>query len=620
MKKKILIWLFLVWTSVPAFAQSVDTAWVRTYNGPGDSTDKVMAMTLDASGNVYVCGASHGTGSDLDGAIVKYYPDGDTAWVRRYNGTGNFTDAICDIAVDRLGNVYATGYAFDASTSWDALTIKYYPDAETAWVRLYNGLDNDQEVCFGVVVDDGGNVYVAGRTFSLATQDDLLLIKYYPDGDTAWIRKYNGPANAYDGAHDLALDSSGNVYVVGHRDITSPPEEQLCDFVTIKYDSDGNRCWVERYNGGGNGPDWADEVMVDACGNINVTGVIWSGDAAGTDYGTIKYYPDGDTVWSRVYDWTIDGADHPASQFVDDVGNVYVTGIAGNYGTECDYGTVKYSANGHLDWARLYDGPGDAADGGYDVTVDKYGSVYVTGISWGSGTNFDFATVKYYSNGDTAWIARYDGPGSSFDHGMEIAVDDSGNVHVAGLSERIGTYGDFATVKYYQHNDGPGPFCLLFPPNKAFTPKGVVFRWEVAPDPDAGDKVKYDLHLSTSCDFHPDSTTVDADLISCEHVKNLDYGKYFWKVRAKDRNGGEAWCDQVRYFMVTGIPYSRGDFNSDGSIDLGDVVFAINHVYRSGPAANPLENGDANCDEAVDISDVVYLINYLFKNGPPPCY
>ena len=30
-------------------------------------------------------------------------------------------------------------------------------------------------------------------------------------------------------------------------------------------------------------------------------------------------------------------------------------------------------------------------------------------------------------------------------------------------------------------------------------------------------------------------------------------------------------------------------------------------------------NGDVNCDGMVDLGDVVYTLNYLFKNGPPPC-
>ena len=62
----------------------------------------------------------------------------------------------------------------------------------------------------------------------------------------------------------------------------------------------------------------------------------------------------------------------------------------------------------------------------------------------------------------------------------------------------------------------------------------------------------------------------------------------------------------------------RGDANSDGIVDVGDVVYLINYLFKSGPAPVSLPSGDANCDSMVDVGDVVYLINYLFKNGPPP--
>ena len=69
-------------------------------------------------------------------------------------------------------------------------------------------------------------------------------------------------------------------------------------------------------------------------------------------------------------------------------------------------------------------------------------------------------------------------------------------------------------------------------------------------------------------------------------------------------------------FMVR--TYLSGDANADGVIDLGDVVYLINYLYRDGSAPNPLEAGDVNCDETVDLGDVVYLINYLYRDGPPP--
>jgi hypothetical protein len=168
-------------------------------------------------------------------------------------------------------------------------------------------------------------------------------------------------------------------------------------------------------------------------------------------------------------------------------------------------------------------------------------------------------------------------------------------------------------------NDPPGFFSLLFPPNKAFTPRGVRFDWDDAADPDPSDEVRYDLYVSTSYYFPPDSTTIDADLAASEHVKTLDYGSYWWKVKAKDDRGGERWSNQMRCLVVTGVPYlTLGDLNADGHVDVGDLVFVISYLYRSGPAPDPLELADINCDDLIDVADAVFLISYLFRAGPAP--
>ncbi|MCK4224297.1 MAG: M20/M25/M40 family metallo-hydrolase [candidate division Zixibacteria bacterium] len=69
---------------------------------------------------------------------------------------------------------------------------------------------------------------------------------------------------------------------------------------------------------------------------------------------------------------------------------------------------------------------------------------------------------------------------------------------------------------------------------------------------------------------------------------------------------------------ILGDPFIFGDASGDGLIDLGDVVYLVNYLYKTGPAPEPLQAGDANCDIVVDLGDVIYLINYLFKGGLPP--
>ncbi|MGB7061049.1 MAG: dockerin type I repeat-containing protein [Candidatus Zixiibacteriota bacterium] len=60
------------------------------------------------------------------------------------------------------------------------------------------------------------------------------------------------------------------------------------------------------------------------------------------------------------------------------------------------------------------------------------------------------------------------------------------------------------------------------------------------------------------------------------------------------------------------------DANGDGLVDVGDVIYLINYLYKGGTSPDPLWAGAVNCDGQVNLGDVVYLINYLFKAGPPP--
>jgi hypothetical protein len=61
-----------------------------------------------------------------------------------------------------------------------------------------------------------------------------------------------------------------------------------------------------------------------------------------------------------------------------------------------------------------------------------------------------------------------------------------------------------------------------------------------------------------------------------------------------------------------------GDVNADGAVDVGDVVYLVNYLYRGGPPPTHSEVGDVNCDGVVNIGDVVFLVNYLFRGGEPP--
>ncbi len=448
MKFRLFVFLVFLILTTPVFAEYVDTAWVRTYDGPASSYDDAAAIAVDNSGYVYVTGYCIGSETTYDYATIKYFPNGDTAWVRTYNGTGNLYDFARAIAVDGAGYVYVTGVSVGSVMNDDYVTIKYNPSGDTSWVRRYNELtDNDEATA--LAVDVSGNVYVTGYSYSaLSGSYDYLTIKYQSNGDTAWIRRYNGPGGENDEASALALDGSGNVYVTG-RSYGGVTAE---DYATIKYNSVGDTVWVRRYDSN-NSQDRASVMATDASGNTYVTGLCHRGDMS-EDITTIKYLSNGDTAWIRRYTAAIDTGDYPRAIIVNGAGDVYVAGKYFDMVTNDDYLVIKYLANGDTAWVRKYNAPTNGYDRVSDMSMDDSGNIYLTGESEGDEANGDYATVKYDPTGRQVWAARFNGLSNSWDYPRAIAVDDSNHVFVTGTSFYSESY-DYVTIKYFKYDSIP---------------------------------------------------------------------------------------------------------------------------------------------------------------------
>ena len=90
-------------------------------------------------------------------------------------------------------------------------------------------------------------------------------------------------------------------------------------------------------------------------------------------------------------------------------------------------------------------------------------------------------------------------------------------------------------------------------------------------------------------------------------------GKYFFFTTTKSGDLGPN-----PYWVDASLLCRSGDADNSGSIDVSDVIYLINYLFRGGPAPIPSIAGDCNNDNNVSVSDVVYLINYLLKGGPKP--
>ena len=103
-------------------------------------------------------------------------------------------------------------------------------------------------------------------------------------------------------------------------------------------------------------------------------------------------------------------------------------------------------------WVASYNGPGNDWDVAVALAVDDSGNLYVAGLSFGSGTIADYAIVKYNSAGQQEWVARYNGPDNGDDWLNAMTIDSFGNVYVTGSSDAANSSSDCTTIKY--NSDG----------------------------------------------------------------------------------------------------------------------------------------------------------------------
>src|SRR5690606_7299721 len=142
--------------------------------------------------------------------------------------------------------------------------------------------------------------------------------------------------------------------------------------------------------------------------------------------------------WVKRYTTSVNGQDNATAITVDVAGNVYVTGSSAVEEANYELATIKYNSDGEQLCLKRYNGPGNGLDFAKSVVVDADGNVFITGVSDGDGSNSDFATIKYNSDGVELWVKRYNGPVDGADDPCAMVVDADGNVYVTGFSDQDG--------------------------------------------------------------------------------------------------------------------------------------------------------------------------------------
>ncbi len=349
-----------------------DVTW-QYGDTPQTEKQEARAMAVDSSGNTVITGISLQSGT-YDYYTIKMKADGTgVLWSKLYDKAGG-EDYATAIAIDSDDNVLVTGYAWNG-TNYDFHTIKYSSaDGTVLWQHSFNAETDGNDYNTTLTVDSLNNVYIGGNSQQASGIDDIILIKYgpdgpNPDGSPIWQTTYNGPESGHDRITAITAGIDG-IAIAGLSQNSTPDFDAL----TLKYEFDGSLLWEKRKSLSGD--DSALAISMDLSGNVAMTGIVYNG--SNKDIYTVKYNTTtGAVEWEDTYDGGYD--EEPAAVFIDSSGDVYITGYTFLLASANDIYTVKFNGStGTVEWSNTFNSSNGNNDRGVDIVVDGSGDVFVS--------------------------------------------------------------------------------------------------------------------------------------------------------------------------------------------------------------------------------------------------
>jgi uncharacterized delta-60 repeat protein len=397
---------------------------------PADGDIEVpLATSIEVTFSAPMNAASVEENFNLGGlpGIFEWNPAGDTV-------TFTPTDILEE------GQEYTVFIGSGATDAADAALAESYSAVFTTvdlWTITIDGGAGEDDLGSGIAIDQDGNFYMSGQLSPTIYGSDIWISAYDSTATELWTRTVNGPAADNDYGHDIAADSAGNAYVVG----TISVSDFNNDMWTRKYDSFTSEEWTQTFGDISLGSDQGNGIAVDGDGNVISVGIV---DFGSGDFDILirKYNSEGVIQWMRSEDSGDNNYDSAQDVAVDANGNIYVVGTTQSTGSESDAWIRKLDASGTTQWTRVFNGADDMSDRATGVTVDTDGFVYVTGSTYVNGQHGNIWIIKYNNEGIEEWTVTVDGPEHQNDFGEAIAADDQGNVYVTGSLESLTTYED----------------------------------------------------------------------------------------------------------------------------------------------------------------------------------
>jgi len=418
-----------------------------TISGTGTGLAVPYAIALDSSGNIYA--ANDGSTIGVSDSVTVYAPgsNGNVAPESTISGSSTALDSPGGIAIDSGGNLYVTN---DNSVygGVDSITV-YAPgsngNAVPSATLFALGLDTPS----GIVVDSGGNLYVANDG---STDGDVDTITVYPPDNTLPSATV-GSDTGLDEPSGIATDSGGNIYVTNEASIAGG-----VDSVTVYPPASyANAAPSTAIVGTDTGLALPLGIVTDSSGNLYVANT-----AGGPDgLGSVTVYPAGSNG-NIAPSATISGDSNsddtsfnfPTGNAFDSSGNLYVANAGGG---PDGFGSITIYASGSsgnvAPIATISDDPSCAPCDNtglslpYGIALDSSGNIYVANSLGGPDGNGS-VTVYPPLGSDTGILNEapsttiggnsINDDNTGFDNPTGIALDSSANIYVTNDGSSIG--------------------------------------------------------------------------------------------------------------------------------------------------------------------------------------
>jgi len=79
-----------------------------------------------------------------------------------------------------------------------------------------------------------------------------------------------------------------------------------------------------------------------------------------------------------------------------------------------------------------------------------------------------------------------------------------------------------------------------------------------------------------------------------------------------------SWTPTINRFPCMGERRGNIDYDEEDELDIADLVYLVNFMFKEGPPPKCFEEADVNQSISLDIADLVYIVNYMFNDGPAP--